>query len=584
MGFSSKYYELQQGDLELARDNFTYVQIESTKNYAMGDCITVTGKTYIISEKQTYISGDIVTYQYLLAQKEYLRKNTYYNPLFTGVSIRGKVVKTLNETVEIDLELKDEVKTDKHYAYQWVPESGNMMYCMPKVETTVTLYFSSSDEKSALATSCIRLNGSQADVFDSNVKSFTTEHDKMMCIAEKAVHFTTELEDCNVAQLSMLDKFGVFLYSLKKITTNSSIGVGFEADVIAISADNEILMMQSVTPNATDGAYLLQAVENHMGAKLIRFAYMTIDSYAMILDAPAEAEKKFEWGKWFRNLVAGLAVVAVITAAVAVTVVTLGLAGPVIVGAVVGAASAGVFSVAWMSGEDLINGKVRDTTEFLRDAAIDTFVGGVTGAIGGGIASFAPVKKFLVEQAGSSAGTIFKNVLTGKDFYDGLLFNFGFSCGIKGLGTLGGIVSKKIKNTNAFKDVSNKITQSNQFKNISGKFKGIDNKLNKKKLAKRIDDTMELANFDIKQSKLITDKMDDLATQTEKLKNQQAVIKELNNLKKAAISKGDKKGAGLFKNKLINMKINVAKTTNQINSINTSIAQRSKNIVNAKNL
>ena len=95
---------------------------------------------------------------------------------------------------------------------------------------------------------------------------------------------------------------------------------------------------------------------------------------------------------------------------------------------------------------------------------------------------------------------------------------------------------------------------------------------------------MELADFDKQQSKLITDKMDDLAKKTEKLKNQQAVMKELNNLKKAAISDGDKKGAGLFKNKLNNMKINVAKTTNHINSINTSIAQRSQNIVNAKKL
>ncbi len=584
MGFSNKYYELQQGNPGLNRENFTYVQIESTNNYSMGDCIAVTGKTYIISEKQTYISGDIVTYNYLLAQREYLHNNTYYNPLFTGVSIRGKVVKTQNETVEIDLELRDEVKTDKHYAYQWVPESGNMMYCMPKVETTVTLYFSSSDEKSAMATRCIRLNGNQADVFDSDVKSFATEHDKMMCIAENVVHFITELEDCNVAQLSMLDDFGVFLYSLKKITIKSSIGVGFEADVIAISTVKQILMMQSATANGTEGAYLLQAVANHMGAKLIRFAFTTIDSYAMILDAPAEAEKKFEWGKWFGNLGLGLAVVLAITAAVAVTAVTLGAAGPVIVGAVVGAASAGVFSVAWMSGEDLISGNVRDTGEFLRDVAIDTFVGGVTGAIGGGIASFTPVKKFLVEQAASSAGTIFKNVLTGKDFYDGLLFNFGFSCGMKGLGKFGGMVSKKVKNTNAFKNVSQKITQSSQFKNISGKFKGIDNKLNKKKLAKRIDDTMELADFDKQQSKLINGKTDDLAKQSEKLKNQQAVMKELNNLKKAAISDGDKKGAGLFKNKLNNMKLNVAKTTNQINSINTSIAQRSQNIVNAKKL
>lgn len=33
------------------------------------------------------------------------------------------------------------------HAYQWTPDTGSAMYCMPKVGTKVTLYFPDNDDK-----------------------------------------------------------------------------------------------------------------------------------------------------------------------------------------------------------------------------------------------------------------------------------------------------------------------------------------------------------------------------------------------------------------------------------------------------
>ena len=68
-----------------------------------------------------------------------MQVQTEYNEMFTGMSILGTIQKVSGETMEIALRLRDDTDKPVYYAYDWRPEVGNLMYCMPKVGTTVSL-------------------------------------------------------------------------------------------------------------------------------------------------------------------------------------------------------------------------------------------------------------------------------------------------------------------------------------------------------------------------------------------------------------------------------------------------------------
>ena len=81
------------------------------------------------------------------------------------------------------------------------------MYCMPKVGTTVSLYFPSHDEKEAYAVNCGRkIAAEKESMFQEKDKTFLTEKGKLMALAPSAVHMCSMSEQSeSYAQMSLVD-------------------------------------------------------------------------------------------------------------------------------------------------------------------------------------------------------------------------------------------------------------------------------------------------------------------------------------------------------------------------------------------
>ena len=101
------------------------------------------------------------------------------------------------------------------------------------------------------------------------------------------------------------------------------------------------------------------------------------EKYKEIEDAPPE--EKFDGAKVFANVVAGLAVVGLVTIATAAIVVATGGSAAIIAGAALG----GTISVGMTAVGDVARGKVSSQKEY----AFTAFSGAVTGAISGGIST-----------------------------------------------------------------------------------------------------------------------------------------------------------------------------------------------------
>lgn len=474
MGVSDSYFKKKAFANNIDKFNFSYVEVETKDIYSVGDTVTFDGHTYLICEKRSRLDGTELLFKYILASEEYLYQKEYNNLLLAGCTILGTVEKTSNETLELNLELQDENNNSTKYPYEWVPETGNLMYCMPKVGTKVSLYFASASEKSAKAINCIRTNASSSGdgIYKKEEKTFATEHDNGMVLAPDFLLIATQQVNEKTNQLMMVDDEGALAVTKNKIVFNAGVGIGCNTNNLFINAKGKI--NTNVCADKVPVSYILQDQYLEMGSKtLAMLTSKNITDYKNINDAPIK--KDFSWWDLAKNIAAGLLVVAAVTAAVAVTVATCGAAGPVIAGAVIGGAAAGTIAVGTMAYDDYKNGEVSSMGKFCSKVAIKTFVGATTGAIGGAGAGLG------VDFAASTAGVVIEdvscNAIDGKDLTDGLGLDLAINTVTFGLFDAKGLnkIGHSIAGTRPFRYVKDAVSNSSVGRGASRVFSTISN-------------------------------------------------------------------------------------------------------------
>lgn len=201
-GVSKKYYELGGSACGLSKRLFRYYRVETKKIFRLGDRIEFNGETCYISEVEALLKGAELIYTYTLGSKVLFYIKTISNRKLIGQTILGTVLETKKETLKLDLHLKqDEHKKEEAYSYDWKPESGNLLYCMPKKGTKVSLYFGDSNEASAIVVNCIRTNGKTSKYMDNpKEKYFTTEDGLSMKLKMDEIDFTVPKEGIENAE------------------------------------------------------------------------------------------------------------------------------------------------------------------------------------------------------------------------------------------------------------------------------------------------------------------------------------------------------------------------------------------------
>ena len=189
VGVSDKYYEEDGMGHGLTPLDFAYKKVSDYGNYNIGDKAKINDVNLKICMKQAKLERSILEFTYTLGYDGLISVRKKYNEKIIGMSLTGTVMKTEAETVNIQLDI-DGPKGGHEYPYDWTPTSGNLMYCMPKMGTKVTLLLPSEDEQEARSMNSPRDNGSKcADMDDYNNRAFTTEHNKKMYLYPGSMGF-----------------------------------------------------------------------------------------------------------------------------------------------------------------------------------------------------------------------------------------------------------------------------------------------------------------------------------------------------------------------------------------------------------
>ncbi len=409
-GVDDRYFQLGTVAETDGKQGYYYYKIRSRENYCLGETVRYRDADYCISRKQAGLEQEELYYVYTLAKDPYMQVQTEYNEMFTGMSVLGTIQKVSGETMEIALKLRDDTDKPVYYAYDWRPEVGNLMYCMPKVGTTVSLYFPSHDEKEAYAVNCVRkIAAEKESMFQEKDKTFLTEKGKLMALAPSAVHMCSMSEQSeSYAQMSLVDtmqenaavediveKMGIMFAGNQNITLAAS-DILLDSLYVDLFAGGNIQIMtgDAGAGQKADTSMVLAAAYFSLTATgkvvFVLNANASEQQFCLIMDEPeiAEADQRALLGNLFLGAIIVVGVAALCMVALPIALGALGMAATtasaVGMGAAVGAAATGAFAVKEQYQKDKERGEASSIWDTVKNVGIKS----VAGAIEGGLTTF----------------------------------------------------------------------------------------------------------------------------------------------------------------------------------------------------
>lgn len=239
-GFSDRYYERSRTNQEKYSADFVYYELNTYKSINFGCRVKFQHKDYHICYKKARLMDGELVFTYQLGKEGLISLEPYDNELFAGMTITGRVLSSKNETIKIHLDIDDRQAESEAYDYEWVPQTGNIMYCMPKPGTKVGLYFKDSSEESAIAVSCIRENSDTCPQMGNvNDRYLTAENKKQLYLKPDCMGFDTGESGM---KLTIADKNAISMESKKELNLLASKKVQLKAKKIVVSTPSELMM------------------------------------------------------------------------------------------------------------------------------------------------------------------------------------------------------------------------------------------------------------------------------------------------------------------------------------------------------
>lgn len=214
--------------------------VHSTKNFSLGDYISINGVPYLLSNKKAeFKKGELVFY-YIFVQKNNIGLTKIYNTRFTGLSLLATVEKVERESIYVSFDIDRKAGA---YPYLWKTESGNSLYCMPEIGTTVTLYFPGPNENEAFGVRCLNRNWKRQDKEkEYSYKTFDTPERGQVNLFPTSMEINKSDTDEGNCSMAILDGYGISMDSAKRIDLVAVGNIQVNSPVIRITGLTEIKM------------------------------------------------------------------------------------------------------------------------------------------------------------------------------------------------------------------------------------------------------------------------------------------------------------------------------------------------------
>jgi len=338
----SRFYEMGSSEVGLYKPDFLCYSVPSTQFYRIGSQTVFGGQTMSVCEQDAVLQDGELLYTYKIGRGGWFSQREISNRKLIGLCLSGTVVWTNREVLHIDLDI-DAGRDPGYYPFSWIPESGNIMYCMPKLGTRAMLYLPSYDTGEAIAITSPRTNGDTCGTMsDPQLRCLTTEHGKRMCLFPQNMIFSGGSPG-EVLHVEFNDLSSMLLESTRAIQIAAQLQIEIEAPRVTLSTPQEIQACRApararakvsmIVPKGTGGGNPPTGGRNTFMTMQYQFDLLgekgilcgtDFKTYDPIPDEPDT--KSFSLGSLLLGLAIGVAVAVVVVASVA----TFGVAATVL--------------------------------------------------------------------------------------------------------------------------------------------------------------------------------------------------------------------------------------------------------------
>ncbi len=175
-GFDGRYFQNGCYENGMMRNQAFYLVVRTKEAWQMGDFFFYEGKKYSVYKRNIVFKYGELNFNYQLGMPGTYYQKKAYNTSLAGKRIEGVIKKTEGENVYLQLEIDEESRAD--YPWAWAPETNNICYCMPEVETKATLYFPTHEEKNGQVILATVQNLQNSAYTDTQKREFTTKYHK----------------------------------------------------------------------------------------------------------------------------------------------------------------------------------------------------------------------------------------------------------------------------------------------------------------------------------------------------------------------------------------------------------------------
>ncbi len=239
-GFDSNYFQNGCYEDEIPRRHAFYLKIKARENWQIGDFGLYEGKKYsVFSRNITFKHGELFFIYHIGMQGAYYRKKNK-NEALKGVRLEGVIRKTEKENVYLQLNIDKEEKAD--YPWIWAPETNNLCYCMPEIETRATLFFPTQEEQDGQVILATVQNSQNSAYTDTQKREFVTNHHKKIGLYPDKLFM--EGTNGNVS-FSMVDQQGIQIKSNTNLSFIADGTIYWEGKSINTTAPLEVVCRTS---------------------------------------------------------------------------------------------------------------------------------------------------------------------------------------------------------------------------------------------------------------------------------------------------------------------------------------------------
>lgn len=216
----------------------TYFEVVTGQILHVGQRVSYKNERLWTYEASMELKNGVLQCKYKLAGKDYRSFSTVYNSHIKGVSLTGTVLERSGETVKIHLDMDEEQAAEKAFPYLWLPEHGNMVYCMPETGSKIRLLIPGEDEREAIGIHCVRQNGQVCeDTQNPNTRCFQSGENKKITLQPSLIGITADSEGSNII---LQDGAGGIISSSEEVLIQAKGEVYLQGSEVELTAPAEV--------------------------------------------------------------------------------------------------------------------------------------------------------------------------------------------------------------------------------------------------------------------------------------------------------------------------------------------------------